>query len=197
MSEDVLELQMLIRAAQKGDENAFEALLTRYQTPVFRCVYAMLGNRADAEDVTQEVFIKLWRTLPRYRFESAFLTYLLQIAKNAARDYLRAAKRRISAVELTVQGDDGEMDELPLADTAPESRPDGAYLAAEKQEMLHRALLALDLPLRQVIVLRAQEGMSYREIAHVLDLSEGTVKSRLNRAKNKLIKILENGNFFE
>jgi RNA polymerase sigma-70 factor (ECF subfamily) len=197
MSEDVLELQMLIRAAQKGDEAAFEALLTRYQTPVFRCVYAMLRNRTDAEDVTQEVFIKLWRTLPRYRFESAFLTYLLRIAKNAARDHLRAAKRRISALELTVESDDGELDELPIADTAPESRPDMAYLAAEKQQMLHHALLALDLPLRQVIVLRAQEGMSYQEIANVLDISEGTVKSRLNRAKNKLIKILENGNFFE
>ncbi|MBQ7338497.1 MAG: RNA polymerase sigma factor [Clostridia bacterium] len=198
MSEDALELQMLIQAAQRGDEHAFETLLSRFESPIFRCVYAILGNRTDAEDVTQEVFIKLWRTLPHYRFQSAFLTYLTKIAHNTAMDFLRANKRRREmTTSLYITEDNGEQTPLPIADPDRQSDPVQGYLDAEKSAMLHDALLQLPPDARELITLRAVCGHSYREIAAILSLTEGTVKSRLHRAKKILIKILEHGNFFE
>ena len=187
---------MLIHAAQKGDESAFETLLTRFEKPIFRYVYAILGNRADAEDVTQEVFIKLWRTLPRYRFASSFSTYLTQIAHNAALDHLRARTHRPAPLSLDAPLCDEDEQAPVLPDPDPQSDPAQAYLDAERCRMLQQALLQLPAPMRQIVTLRTQNGLSYDQIAAVLGISPGTVKSRLHRAKNFLIKLLENGNFF-
>ena len=195
MSEDALELQMLIRAAQKGDELAFEALLTRFEEPIYRYVYAILGNRADAEDVTQEVFIKLWSTLPRYRFASSFYTYLTKIAHHAAHDCLRARSRRSRVLSLDTQNDP-DLEPQPIADCDPQHDPVQAYLSVEKSEMLQKALFSLPDDMREIITLRAIAGHDYAEIAAILAIPEGTVKSRLHRAKNFLIKLLESGNFF-
>ena len=195
MSEDALELQMLIRAAQKGDEQAFEVLLGRFQTPIYRYVFAILGNRTDAEDVTQEVFIKLWRTLPRYRFDASFSTYLTKIAHHAAHDALRTRARR-SRVSSLDTPDDPDAEPLPIPDTDVQNDPVEAYLSQEKSEMLQRALLSLPDDMREIITLRAVQGLDYAQMAAVLSLPEGTIKSRLHRARNFLIKMLESGNFF-
>ncbi len=195
MSEDIHELQALIQSAQQGSETAFEALLTRYETTVFRYVYTILGNRADAEDVTQEVFIKLWRTLPRYRFHASFSTYLTRIARNAAHDFLRAHRKDRHIISLYAEDDDGEEQALLLPDPDPASDPVSWYLTEENVARLHDAMLQLPDEMREVLMLRAGHGHSYEEIAAMLSISEGTVKSRLHRAKKYLRKILENGNF--
>ena len=196
MSEDALDLQMLIRAAQRGDEDAFETLLSRFETPIYRYVYTILGNSTDAEDVTQEVFIKLWRTLPRYRFGASFYTYLTKIARNAAHDCLRSRAKRARVLSLDA-ADDPDDEPPPLSDTDPQNDPAKAYLNAEKSEMLQKALLSLPEDMREIITLRAIGGHDYTEIAAILSIPEGTVKSRLHRARNFLIKVLESGNFFE
>lgn len=196
MSENVLELQMLIRAAQRGDESAFETLLSRFETPIYRYVYSILGNRTDAEDVTQEVFIKLWRTLPRYRFDASFYTYLTKMARNAAHDCLRSRAKHARVLSLD-SADDPDSDPLPMPDTDPQNHPAQAYLDAEKSEMLQKALLSLPEDMREIVTLRAIGCHDYTEIAAILSIPQGTVKSRLHRARNFLIKILESGNFFE
>ena len=196
MSEDVLELQMLIRAAQRGDESAFETLLSRFETPIYRYVYSILGNRTDAEYVTQEVFIKLWRTLPRYSFDASFYTYLTKMARNAAHDCLRSRAKHARVLSLD-SADDPDSDPLPMPDTDPQNHPAQAYLDAEKSEMLQKALLSLPEDMREIVTLRAIGGHDYTEIAAILSIPQGTVKSRLHRARNFLIKILESGNFFE
>ena len=197
MSEDILELQLLIQKAQRGDESAFEVLLSRYESVIFRLVYSMLRDREDARDVTQEVFIKLWQTLPKYRFESAFLTYLTAMARNAALDFLRKTRQqRQSTVSLTQTDEDGELIELDIADSDRENDPVQSVLRAEQAAMVQRALLELPVQAREIIALRTVSGLSYEKIAEVLGLEIGTVKSRLNRAKISLIKILEQWNFF-
>ena len=197
MSEDILELQLLIQKAQRGDESAFEVLLSRYESLIFRLVYSMLRDREDARDVTQEVFIKLWQTLPKYRFESTFLTYLTAMARNAALDFLRKTRQqRQSTVSLTQTDEDGELVELTVADPDRENDPVHSVLRAEQAAMVQRALLELPVQAREIIALRTVSGLSYEKIAEVLGLEIGTVKSRLNRAKISLIKILEQWNFF-
>jgi RNA polymerase sigma-70 factor (ECF subfamily) len=196
MSKDTPELQALIRAAQKGDENAFEALLTRYELTVYRIVYAILGNGTDAEDVTQEIFIKLWRTLPRYHYGASFSTYLTRIAHNAAYDYLRANRRRAQTDPLYHTGADGEQEVLPLPDPDPQSDPMTWYLSREAAAQLRDAIDRLPPDMREILVLRLYCSYSYEQIATLLSLSEGTVKSRLHRAKKILQKLLQNGNFF-
>ena len=197
MSEDALELQLLIQKAQKGDEAAFEVLLSRYESVVFRFVYSLLRDREDARDVTQEVFIKLWQTLPRYRFESTFTTYLMTVSRNAALDFLRKnQKHRQNTVSLTQTDSDGEEIVSEIADPDRDNNPAQGYLRREQLELVHRALMELPAQAREIITLRSASGLSYEEIANTLGLEIGTVKSRLNRAKNQLIKILEQWNFF-
>lgn len=197
MSDDVLELQMLIQKAQRGDEAAFEMLLTRYEAVVFRFVYTIVRDREDARDVTQEIFIKLWQTLPRYRFESAFTTYLMTVSRNAALDFLRKQRRhRENVISLTQSDADGEQADLTLPDSDENADPVRSYLLKEQAQMLEKALLELPEQAREIIMLRTASGMSYDEIAQTLGIEIGTVKSRLNRAKNQLIKLLEQWNFF-
>ena len=196
MSKDTPELQALIRAAQKGDENAFEALLTQHERTVYRIVYAILGNGTDAEDVTQEVFIKLWRTLPRYRFDASFSTYLTRIAHNAAYDHLRANRRHAQIEPLIRVDADGEEEPLPLADPDPQGDPAAWYLSREAAAQLRDAIDRLPPDMREILVLRLHCAYSYEQIATLLAISEGTVKSRLHRAKKMLQKILKNGNLF-
>ena len=141
MSEDALELQLLIQKAQKGDEAAFEVLLSRYESVVFRFVYSLLRDHEDARDVTQEVFIKLWQTLPRYRFESTFTTYLMTVSRNAALDFLRKnQKHRQNTVSLTQTDSDGEEIVSEIADPDRDNT-DRRLLRAENQNRGRRTLL--------------------------------------------------------
>lgn len=182
----------LISLAQKGDQSAFEQLLDRYQKPVYHQALRLLNNPEDAADVTQEVFLKVWRNLPSFRGESGFSTWLYRLTDNAAIDLLRREKKRRGDSSL----DDEENTSVLPADPAPTPQQ-----AIEKQE-LHQAvadgLAQLSEEHRRILVMREINGLSYEEIGNILGLTTGTVKSRLARARISLAKILQkSGNFFE
>ena len=182
--------------AAAGDEAAFEELV--YQTE--RTVYNMAlrstgGNEHDASDLSQEIYIKLWRSLPGFRGESSFGTWLYRIVQNAAADRARKAARG-RTVSLTLEGEDGEegREEAEICDTSP--TPEEAVLEDERSKAVYAALDGLTENHREIVILRYMDGFSVMEIADILNIDEGTVKSRLFRAREKLKKILEKGNGF-
>lgn len=182
----------VIKRAAKGDADAFEQLVLTYQTPIYNLCLRMTGNPEDAADLTQEAFIKAWKNLGGFQFESAFSTWLYRLASNACLDHLRSVKRR-PQISLTVEDDDGEAQTLDLPDAAPS--PEEAAITKEENEILARAMQALDEQQRQILTLRAINDLSYAEIAAILGIKEGTVKSRLARTRDALRKILrESGN---
>ena len=167
-----------VRRAQTGDRKAFSELVRRHQKQVHRFLLRMLGSHDDAMELTQEAFIKAWQALPQWRPEAQFRTWLFRIANNAAFDALRHRK----LIEF-----------VPLEDSfdAPGSEPDPAHQAQVTQEVrqLDVSLKKLAPEHRQILLLREVEEMSYEEIGSVLSLNEGTVKSRLARARAALMEI--------
>ena len=178
----------LARAAAGGDTTAFETLVGLYENKVYGLALRMCGNEEDAWDVSQEAFLAAWRALPGFRGESGFSTWLYRLTANAAIDCLRREKRRKG--ELSLEGG-----ELPL--TLPDAGP-GPQEAAEGGELraaVNAALSRLTDQHRTVLILRELQELSYEEIAGVLGLDLGTVKSRISRARGALRKILlEDGN---
>lgn len=172
----------IIRRARQGDSDAFRRLVEAYQTQVYRIALRMCGEAA-ADDVTQEAFLAAWRALPAFRGTCLFSTWLYRLATNAAIDWLRREKRHRGADDVT---------ELELPDGAPS--PQEQAEQTETQEAVRRALTQLSPEHRQVLVLRYMQELDYNEIAATLDISEGTVKSRINRAKAHLKEILTVGN---
>lgn len=186
---------ILIHRAAKGDEAAFEQLLTQHEKSVYNLCLRMTGNPEDAMDVSQEVFLRVWKNLGSYQFDAAFSTWLFRIASNACIDFLRAKKRR-NDVSLTMQDEnDGEDKELAVPDETP--LPEEQLLAKEQQRAVMKAMSELPPDFREILQLRVVEGLPYEEIAEILDIKVGTVKSRLARARNQLRKNLEDGNFSE
>lgn len=182
----------VIKRAAKGDADAFEQLVLTYQTPIYNLCLRMIGNPEDAADLTQEAFIKAWKNLGGFQFESAFSTWLYRLASNTCLDHLRSVKRR-PQVSLTAEDSDGETQTMDFPDPAPS--PEAAVIVKEEQELLARAMDALDEQQRQILTLRAVNELSYAEIAELLGIKEGTVKSRLARTRDALRKILlESGN---
>jgi len=181
----------VIRRAAKGDEEAFAELVKAHQTMVYNMALSFLRNREDALDVSQEVFLKVYRALPRYRFESAFSTWLYRLTKNAVLDHLRAQKRRPKAAldELEEQG-------MTVKDESEHADPFTELLTNERRQMLYDAMDCLSEEHREVIRLSCFCGESYETIASHLGISLGTVKSRINRAKKELRKLLEKRNYF-
>lgn len=183
----------LVRRAMKGNEPAFEALVRMYERQVFAYAYRLLSNHQDAEEVTQDVFVKLWRTLGSFRWESSFSTWILVITRNTATDLLR--RRDEGTDPLWREGAEGEEYGVPIADASTDSNPEEAYLQKERVATVRRAIDALPSDFRDILCLRELQGLSYSEIAEVLSLEEGTVKSRINRARAALKKILKKWNF--
>jgi RNA polymerase sigma-70 factor, ECF subfamily len=168
-----VEDSILVRAAQNGDVDAFEELVRRYQTSIYRVALRMLGSRADAQDAVQETFVRAWRALPRFRHDSAISTWLYRIVTRRALD--RIASRRST----------GTLDEVEV-----EAGPDPAQ-AAEHQERLRairRAIAKLPPDQRAAIVLREFEGLSYQEVAQVLGASVPAIKTRIHRARLTIIQ---------
>lgn len=181
----------VIRRAQRGDTKAFEALLSAYEKPVYNLCLRMTGNAEDAADLTQEAFLKIWRGLENYKFESSFSTWVYRLTTNVSIDFLRGKKRR-QTVSITVEEEDG-VAELEVPDPAP--LPEEQLLLREKKAQIASAMNQLDEEARLILTLRILEDLSYEEIARVTGLKDGTVKSRLARARLKLKKILtESGN---
>ena len=194
MQRDDRQMQRTVRAAQAGDEQAFETLLGAIEQSVYRLIYSMLHSREDAEDATQETLIKLWRTLPSYRFECPILPYTLHMARNVALDLIRRRHARVQTVTLTGEDENGENEQWDIADPNEYANPAREYERQERIEAVRRAVDALPDEYREIVVLKDLQGYSYEQIKQILSLGEGTVKSRLSRARKKLAGILKNGN---
>lgn len=182
----------LLKKAAAGSAEAFEQLVLTYQTPIYNLCLRMTGNPEDAADMTQESFLKAWRSLEGFHFESAFSTWLYRLASNTCLDFLRSVKRR-KQFSLTIEDADGETQLLDLPDPAP--TPEASLLSAEESALLAAAMRQLDPEQQRILTLRVVNDLSYTEIAAVLDIKEGTVKSRLARARENLRKkLLQSGN---
>lgn len=177
----------MIARCKKGDREAFNKLMETYQKQVFNISYGMLSDYEDASDAAQEVFVKVWRSIAGFKGESSFTTWLYRICANVCNDILRKRQRRGMTVSLDV--DDG--DKNPAAELPSEApTPEESLEADERQRLVRRAIDSLSDEFRTVIILSDLQQLSYEEVANVLKIPTGTVKSRLNRARNALRKKL-------
>lgn len=173
--------EILIEKSKNGDLEAFELLVRRYESKVYTVAYRFLGNHADASDLAQETFLRLYQALPRFRGDSSFMTWLYHITANACRDEIRR-QQRYHVVSLDAEtGNNGTQAISQVPSRAPS--PEEAAEQKEFNEVVQLCLNNLSEEHRLVLVMREIQDMSYEEIANVLKCSLGTVKSRLSRAR--------------
>jgi RNA polymerase sigma-70 factor (ECF subfamily) len=172
---DETELQW-IALAQQGDRQAFGELVYHYREGVINVVYRMCGDTNLAEDAAQEAFIRAWQHLPRYQPRSSFRNWLYRIALNVALDVLRRERETV------------DIEDIPLI--AASLNPEVAIERSERAEYVRQAVLGLTPASRAALILREYEGLSYKEIAEMLDVPIGTVMSRLNYARTQLRETL-------
>jgi len=184
--DDTASERQLLAAARAGDEDAFAELVRRYRNQITSYIYRMTNDYDGAVDLAQETFLRVYRAASRYQTTHAFSTYIYRIATNLAISELRKRKRR-RLVSLTGLLTSGEGDEVRDFD-APDERPlpDANLVDPEQRRVVKKAISTLPEKYRAPLVLRDVEGKSYDEIAAILQTSEGTVKSRINRARNFL-----------
>ena len=188
MSDQNLLDEQLVERVQRGDKNAFNLLVRKYQHKVVNLVARYVNNPGDVPDVAQEAFIKAYRALPTFRGESAFYTWLYRIAVNTAKNYLTSQGRRPPSSD--VEADDAESygGGEALQEVAT---PENLALTDEIQRTVFAAIEALPEDLRTAITLRELEGLSYEEIAEIMDCPVGTVRSRIFRARDAIDKKLK------
>ncbi|WP_448247155.1 RNA polymerase sigma factor RpoE [Thalassotalea agariperforans] len=184
MSEQKID-QALVERVQKGDKNAFNLLVTKYQQRVANLVSRYIKNHSDVSDVVQEAFIKAYRALPNFRGDSAFYTWLFRIAVNCAKNHLVANNRKPSSSDLDVEDvenyDGGEALRVNAS-------PEKLLLTEEIKTVIFRTIEKLPEDLRTAINLRELDGLSYEEIAEIMDCPVGTVRSRIFRARDAIDK---------
>lgn len=181
-----------IDRARKGDPDAFEKLVLTYEKAVYRLTLRLCGNPEDAAEAAQEAFLSVWRSLPFFRGDAKFSTWLYRLATNAAIDLLRREKKHTGTLSLD--------DEVLNPDVADHVRyqPQSQLERAELRDAIERSLAALSPEYRQILLLREMQQLSYEEIGAELNLEPGTVKSRISRARRQLrLILLESGNFFD
>ncbi|MBE6992168.1 MAG: sigma-70 family RNA polymerase sigma factor [Ruminococcaceae bacterium] len=184
----------LVRLAKKGDTDAFEQLVEMHSDRIYSIALRMVGNPTDAEDLAQEAFLRIWRGLEGFNMDSKFSTWAYRLTTNVCIDFLRKEKKN-NNVSLFTEDDDGEESELEIADErySPQQKLEQDQL----RQTVDRAMNSLDPQYRQILTLRELGGLSYDEIAQQLGLKEGTVKSRIARAREQMRKLLTaDGNFF-
>ncbi|MBV1871851.1 MAG: RNA polymerase sigma factor RpoE [Gammaproteobacteria bacterium] len=182
MSEMATDRALVVRV-QQGDKRAFDMLVLKYQHKVLTVVGRYISDHSEAQDVTQEAFIKAYRALPKFRGDSAFYTWIYRIAINTAKNHLVSRGRRPPESDIDVA--DGELFETGqrLRDV---NSPEAQLLTDEIQRTVHQALDELSEDLRAAITLREFEGLSYEEIAEILACPVGTVRSRIFRAREAI-----------
>lgn len=178
---------ILVRKVQQGDNAAFDVLVRKYQHKILKLVMRYIRDPSEAEDVTQEAFLKAYRALPKFRGDSAFYTWIYRIAINTAKNFLVAAKRRPLDYNLDLQ--DPEQYDMQARLKNIDS-PERMMLTEEIRTTVNRAIDKLPEDLRTAIILREMEGMSYEEIAQAMECPVGTVRSRIFRAREAIDKRL-------
>ena len=176
-SQPEFEERSIVVAAQQGDREAFRSLYERYRDGVYNIIFYSMGDELRAEDMLQVVFVKIYRGLPGFRFEASLSTWIYRIALNECLNQ----QRRRGAQHIPFEALLGSDEEFDARDA-----PDRQHAEAERREIIHRALMELSPKLRAVVALKYLDGLSYEEIASVLECSVGTVGSRLNRALSQL-----------
>ena len=181
--------QQLVERAQRGDKRAFELLVEKYQRKLGRLLSRLIRDPGEVEDVTQEAFIKAYRALPSFRGDSAFYTWLYRIGINTAKNYLVAMGRRApTSTELEAEDAEGYAEGELLRDI---NTPESLLLSKEIAGTVNAAIESLPEELRSAIQLRELEGMSYEEIARMMDCPIGTVRSRIFRAREAIAERLK------
>jgi RNA polymerase sigma-70 factor (ECF subfamily) len=190
--EELQAVATLVRRCKAGDAVAWEELVRQYNRRIYNICYRFTGSPDQAEDLTQEVFIRMYRSLDSYDAEkAAFTTWLTTMTRNLLVDHFRKTKhdRMTDSLESTVtQDEDGPTlgDQIQDASVTPDNR----LASQETRQLVHRALQKLSPELREAVILRDLQDMDYREIAAVLKVAEGTVKSRINRGRTELARLL-------
>ena len=191
--EDAHVAAMLVRRCRGGDVAAWEELVQRYHRRIYSICYRFAGASDDAQDLTQEVFIKMYRTLDSYDAErGAFTTWITTMTRNLLVDHFRKTKQDRVTDSLDTVASEHE-DAMPLGDKIPDAGPgpDAHVQSREVGETVHKALQKLSPELREAVILRDLQDMDYRDIAGVLKVPEGTVKSRINRGRAELARLLQ------
>lgn len=182
---DRMDDHMLIAGTREGDEAAFQELVNRYRNPITNFVYRMLNDYDRAVDLAQETFVRVYMNADRYQANYSFSTYIYRIASNLAISELRQRKRRRLIPIPSFFDKEGDEVEIELPDERT-IHPDDTMIHDERRLAIAKAIATLPEKYRTAVVLRDVEGRSYEEISEVLGLSDGTVKSRINRARNLL-----------
>lgn len=175
---------LLVERVQSGDREAFGLLVGKYQRKLLRLVMRLVRDPAEAEDVTQEAFIKAYRALPNFRGESAFYTWLYRIGVNTAKNWLAVQGRRMPTISEITDDESADVEDGVLL--RHDETPDRVLLSRQIGETVNAAMEALPEDLRTAITLREIDGLAYEEIAQVMDCPIGTVRSRIFRAREAI-----------
>ena len=194
MKYDNMKLEDLFLLAKKGDDRAFEQIVLQTERAVYNLAFSIVKKKEDAEDVTQETYLRLWRVASELKLEGSLKLYILKAARNLSLDLIRK-NSRMDEIDTVILDSDGEF-EIDIADDSPDSRPDASYLRKVEKETVLQSIEELPSAAREMIVLRDIEGLSYAEIGAMLGIAEGTLKSKLFRARERLRKIILSKNIF-
>ncbi len=178
---------LLLKKIKDGDIASFELLISDYQVYAYNVAYRMLGNEEDAKDITQEALIKVYKSIHKFKETSSFSTWLYRIVMNTCKDELKKRKEATISLDKEIQTDDGSMS-MEIGDER--LNPSRIVERNEVSHVVQEAINTLPDANRMVIVLRDIQGMSYEEISQVIKEPIGTVKSRINRGRGQLKKIL-------
>lgn len=176
--------ELLLRKARQGDPDAFTTLCAPFEGLVYRHCLQMLKNPSDAQDAAQEAMLRAWRAMPGFRAGSGVATWLFRIAHNVCLDWLRSPRNR-AGLSLEALRDEG----YDPPDTNPD--PESRYLTHSERERLDAAVARLPADQQTLLLLRYGDGLPYDQLSQALQLNPGTVKSRLNRVKEKLQRLLD------